>query len=304
MDKHTILFGNGLNNLSKNKIPWTDLLDRIKGKTKFDNGELPNTFIYERAIFENIFANDIRQTEFKTKQSIAELFETIETNDFYSMLFQLKCKNYLTTNYDYAFKNCITQTGEYVAYNHSTEDIYSIRRQTQILNKDQNEVCKIWNLHGEISAPVSIMLGLDHYCGSVSKLDAYIKGTYEFQEKSKLIRIKKITDKLKNKEFDNRSWAELFFTSNIHIIGLSLDYSETDLWWLLTKRARIISDEKSNSLLNNEIYYYDRYIKSDKEALLNSLNVKVIKPKNDTYDDWNAYYTDILKQIENKIASH
>ncbi|PIF59545.1 hypothetical protein [Flavobacterium sp. 2] len=299
----TILFGNGLNNLSRKPIPWTDLLDKIKGKKIFDNGELPNTFIYERAVFENKISNDIRQTEFKIKLSIAELLSSIETNEFYEMLFELKFKNYLTTNYDYAFKNYITQTDKYLNYSHSTEDIYSIRRQTQIFDKKQKEVCKIWNIHGEIGKPVSIMLGLDHYCGSVSKLDAYIKGTYEFQENSKPVHIKKMTEKLETKEFDNRSWAELFFTTNIHILGLSLDYSETDLWWILTKRARIMNEEKTSSLIKNKIYFYDRHIKSDKEDLLKSLNVTVIKPKQDNYkNNWHNYYTDTINQIKKHKA--
>ncbi|PAC27044.1 SIR2 family protein [Flectobacillus sp. BAB-3569] len=298
----TILFGNGLNNLSKNRIPWTDLLDRIKGKAKFDNGELPNTFIYERAVFENKTVKDIRETEFDIKLSIAELLATIETNEFYEMLFNLKCKNYLTTNYDYAFRNFITQTEKYLSYNNSTEDIYSIRRQTRILDKRENEVCKIWHIHGEIETPVSIMLGFDHYCGSVSKLDAYVKGTYEFQEDSKPVKIKKMTDKLKTKEFDNRSWAELFFNTNIHILGFSLDYSETDLWWILTKRARIIHEEKTKSLVKNKIFFYERYINSDKEELLNSLNVTVVKPKPDNYtNDWHKYYTDTINDIRDKV---
>jgi len=298
----TILFGNGLNNLSKKPVPWTDLLNRIKGKKIFDNGELPNTFIYERAVFENNISNGIRQTEFNIKQSIAELLASIETNEFYEMLFELKLSNYLTTNYDYAFKNYITQTEKYTSYNHSTEDIYSIRRQTQIFDKNQNEVCKIWNIHGEIDKPVSIMLGLDHYCGSVSKLDAYVKGTYELQENSKPIRITRMIEKLRNNEFDNRSWSELFFISNIHILGFSLDYSETDIWWILTKRARILNEERSSNLIKNNIYFYDRYIKADKEELLRSLNVKVVKPKEDNYkNDWHKYYTDTINQIKRKI---
>lgn len=298
----TILFGNGLNNLSKHRIPWTELLDRIKGANKFDNGELPNTFIYERALFENKSSIDLRQTEYETKVAIAELLSTIDTNEFYKMLFNLKCKNYLTTNYDYAFKKFIIQTGEYFSYNNSTEDIYSVRRQTRIIDKRENEVCKIWNIHGEIETPVSIMLGLDHYCGSVSKLDAYVKGTYEFHENSKPVKIRKMTEKLEENEFDNRSWAELFFTTNMHIIGLSLDYSETDLWWILTKRARILKEEKTKRFVKNKIYYYDRHIKKDKEALMESLDIIVIKPQIDDYkNNWNKYYTDTINNIKSKM---
>ena len=301
--KNSILFGNGINNLSKNRIPWDDLLNKIKGISNFDNGTLPNTFIYERAIFENHSSNDIRETEFEIKKSISELLSTIETNDFYRLLFELNCENYLTTNYDYAFKNYILKTEEYLIENHSTEDIYSIRRQTQVFNKEQEEICKIWNIHGEISKPISIMLGLDHYCGSVSKLDAYVKGTYDFQENSKKINVKKMSDKLKQREFDNRSWSELIFNSNIHIIGLSLDFSETDIWWILTKRARMIKDNKTSGLINNKIYFYDKNIKKDKEELLNSLNVEVIKSSKDYGDNWSEYYLDTINRIKEKIPA-
>lgn len=300
MDK-TVLFGNGLNNLSKNPLPWDTLLDKIKGAATFDNGKLPNTFIYERAIFENHRKKDIRLAEQKIKIAIADLLLYIETNDYYRRLFDLNCKNYLTTNYDYAFKKSILETEKYSSINQSTEDIYSIRRYTSIINRKEQEHCKIWSIHGEIEMPISIMLGLDHYCGSVSKLDDYIKGNYEFQENLKPIKITKMTDKLKHNKFDNRSWAELFFNSNVHILGLSLDYSETDLWWILTKRARILSEEKTSSLVQNKIYFYGRHLTTEKEGLLKSFHITVIKPEVDDYgDNWDKYYTDTIAHIKKK----
>jgi hypothetical protein len=301
--KNSVLFGNGLNNLSKNRIPWDELLNKIKGISNFDNGTLPNTFIYERAIFENHLSDNIRETEYEIKKSISELLSTIETNDFYRLLFELNCENYLTTNYDYAFKNYILKTEEYLIENHSTEDIYSIRRQTQVFNKEQEEILKIWHIHGEISNPISIMLGLDHYCGSVSKLDAYVKGTYDFQENSKKINVKKMSDKLLQGAFDSRSWSDLLFNSNIHIIGLSLDFSETDIWWVLTKRARMIKDKKTSDLIKNKIYFYDKNIKEDKEELLDSLGVSVVKPTKEYGENWSEYYLDTINDIKEKIEA-
>src|SRR5690606_16319826 len=104
------------------------------------------------------------------------------------------------------------------------------------------------------------MLGLDHYCGSIGKLDAYLKGTYEFQENKKTIRVNSITDKIKRREYDQHSWVELFFNTDIHILGLSLEYSETDLWWILNKRARIMNDKKTSVHISNQIFYYSTSI--------------------------------------------
>lgn len=298
----TILFGNGLNNLSENPLPWNALLDKIKGSTNFDNGKLPNTMIYERALFENHTKKDIRLTELHVKNSIAELLFSIETNEFYQSIFDLNCKNYLTTNYDYAFKNTILEGEKFKSHNLSTEDIYSIRRQTAIYDITQKERCRIWNIHGEINLPISIMLGLDHYCGSVSKLDAYVKGNYDIQENKEKIRLKSMTVKLKENQFDSRSWAELFFNSDVHILGLALDYSETDLWWILTKRARILNEEKTSTLIKNKIYFYDRYITDEKVGLLKSLNVTVIMPiKENKEMTWSQYYSNTIGEIRSKI---
>ena len=225
----TLLFGNGLNQLTADLISWKDLLDNIKSKNKFDNLNLPNTMIYERILMERPKSNEgIYHVEGSIKFEIAEQMRSIGTNEYYDKVFDLGFKNYLTTNYDYAFKNKI-ESKNHTSKNNSTEDVYSIRRNTSILDKNEKEVCKIWNIHGEIDNPSSIMLGLDHYCGSIGKLDAYLKGTYEFQDNKKPIRVNPITSKIKERNYDGHSWIELFFNSDIHIIGLSLDYSETDL---------------------------------------------------------------------------
>jgi hypothetical protein len=110
-----------------------------------------------------------------------------------------------------------------------------------------------------------------------------------------------MTDKLKHNKFDNRSWAELFFNSNVHILGLSLDYSETDLWWILTKRARILSEEKTSSLVQNKIFYYSRHLTPEREGLLKSLHVNVVKPDVDNYgNNWDKYYIDTIGHIKKK----
>lgn len=38
--------------------------------------------------------------------------------------------------------------------------------------------------------------------------------------------------------FDHISWIELFFRTNVYIVGFGMDFSFLDIWWLLNKRAR------------------------------------------------------------------
>ncbi len=297
----TLLFGNGLNQLTTGLISWKDLLDKIKKKNKFDDLELPNTMIYERILLERPKLEEgLSAVEGIIKSEISEEMQNIPTNEYYEMVYQLGIKNYLTTNYDYSLNKKLIELGCF-SKNNSSEDIYSIRRNTSILDKTGNEVCKIWNIHGEVDRPPSIMLGLDHYCGSIGKLDAYLKGTYEFQENKNPVRVKSIIDKIKQKEFDRYSWVELFFNTDIHILGLSLEYSETDLWWILNKRARIMNDKKTSVHISNKIFYYSINIEPDKEGILKSFKVNVINTKNSNPKtfDWKSYYRNTIERISN-----
>ena len=58
----------------------------------------------------------------------------------------------------------------------------------------------------------------------------------------KHIDIKKIKNKVKENTYDGISWIELFFNSDVHIVGFGFDFYEIDLWNILTKRARLISE--------------------------------------------------------------
>jgi len=296
----TILFGNGLNYLSKDYISWKQLLDKIKGDNLFENGKLPNTMIYERSIIGNPISFDtLTQKEEAIKKDIAQMLENFPSNSYYERLEGLNAENFLTTNYDYAGLEHYKKNASYEIINKSTEGIYSIRRHKDILKKGKLKT-KMWHLHGEIDTPPSIMLGLDHYCGSVAKIDSYVKGRYEFQEDRKTIKTASIIEKLNDKnKYDETSWIELFFNSNVFIIGLGLDFSEIDLWWVLNKRARFKLDNQTKNLVNNKVTYYSTNEDTDQHELLKSLNIDIVKIKLDsTSTKYENAYAKILTLIE------
>lgn len=295
----TILFGNGLNYLSENYITWDKLLEKIKGGNKFLNGNLPNTMIYERSIISHPLLTDtLIEKEEIIKNDIALLLKDAPSNEAYKKIIDLEADNYLTTNYDYAFLASLNE--DFKIENKSTESIYSIRRFKELM-KNGKHFSKLWHIHGELDIIPSLMLGLDHYCGSVGKIDSYVKGKYEYQLDKENHKIPSIKDKLIGKEsFDNSSWIELFFNSEVHIIGLSLDYSEIDIWWILNKRARLMLDSSTKNLINNKIIFYT--IKEDDvhKGLLETLNVdvKFIQLDNSESKYINAY-DNIISLIKN-----
>ena len=107
--------------------------------------------------------------------------------------------------------------------------------------------------------------------------------------------------------------VDFFFKGELHIVGLSYDFSEQHLWWLLNYRAKQIKREKIK--LVNDIYYYyavtpeidpedpTTYVKQltkkkvnkAKIDLFNSLGVKTI-PIKIGVDDYESYYNQIFQR--------
>jgi len=272
--ENTILFGNGFNRLNNNGISWEDILNDLKND-KFVNGDLPYTMIYEKALLDNSssFQNEFIEFEYSVKEKLAGLMKNIKPSSIYKDLINLNLKNYLTTNYDYCLNNVFLGSSQLKQINQSSEEIYSIRRKTLI-----------WNIHGEIDKPASLMLGYDHYTGSMSKLESYVKGNYDFVQNKETIKAEKMRNKLLTGNFDNYSWIEQFFKSNIHIIGLKLDYSETDIYWILNKRLRLYKELNNKISVRNKVIYYTNDDNSHKTSLLKSFGVDV-KYKKGTFKD-------------------
>ena len=65
----------------------------------------------------------------------------------------------------------------------------------------------------------------------------------------------------------------------------------------------MIKDNKTSDLIKNKIYFYDKNINQDKEELLKSLNVEVIKSTKKYGENWSEYYLDTINHIKNKIPA-
>jgi hypothetical protein len=106
--------------------------------------------------------------------------------------------------------------------------------------------------------------------------------------------------RIHTKQVYYHSWIDLFFTKDIHIFGLSLDFVETDLWWLLTYRARQKFHHK-NIPVPNKIFYYipEEYAESAKYKLelLVANDVTIVRIP---IRDKKEYYETIIKQISAK----
>jgi len=287
----TLFIGNDINNLVAGNS-WKNLLEELKdfccvGGNTIDNGNKPFPLLYEEIFLRSLLAK--HQPEKKVKEFISDKFLKIKSGPIHEQIMGLGVRNIITTNYDFSLEGEVPNANNGIV----DERLYSVFRHSVKAGK------KVWHAHGDCRAPSSINLGFEHYGGQLQQIRNYVATGTNYQNKQlhKLPFIRRLEQGLVNED----SWTELFFTDDIYIFGFSLDFVETDIWWLLTFRARqILSLRKP---IANKIYYFipAEYRKGAKEKLdlLEVNGVEVIDTYPGTKKD--LYYQAVIKHIEKKL---
>jgi len=246
MKKPVLLLGNGINNVGK-QYSWDDLInDLIKfvGLSDLDSSNKPFPLFYEEIFLSNLKNNKLEED--KLKDFISERVKRIEPTVIHQKIVSSGFSDIITTNYDYTIENTLGFPGSKLSNNGIVkESLYSVFRHTQVSGT------RIWHVHGEINVPRTVLLGFEHYSGQLQQIRNYVvSGT----ENSYKVRFPALMSRLKNRTVENNSWLDLIFTRDIHIVGLTLDFVESDLWWLITYRARRKLENKLK--IGNSIFYY------------------------------------------------
>lgn len=311
----TIMFGNGLNRLNGYST-WDDLLVRIDdGDDKKDGNRIPNTLQYEAEVLvspkrelEKVLFNDEEvlynnnvvlyslDAEDSLKAKIAQAMANYQSNEIYQRIASMSDVSHLvTTNYDEVMKHTLESSGYKMTNHVHAENTYSLRRCTTL--SDQKTEKKIWNIHGEIAFPKTIMLGLNQYCGSIGRISEYLSGRYKYSVNKQELFLPSIQSRLRDGIAEPFSWIDLFFISDVYILGFGLLYEEIDLWWILTRRKRLMRQDAN---IHNRVCYCGP-VHPGKRQLLNTMDVEVIEPNNkeNVYDK--QYYLSMLARIEDNI---
>jgi len=290
---NTILYGNGFNRLN-DVTSWEDLVHFIDDSK--DIYKIPNTLQFEGKV---VYVGD----EYTLKKQIAESMKSYTSHKLFIKLLKLEVDHFITTNYDYVPDNTLESLkySEERPKRDKSEALYSIHR-TKCYTKKRKKDKNLWRIHGEISNPKSIILGYNHYCNYVGQIKKYISGEYNYPKNSgKTGLVPKMDLRLLQKpSFEFLSWIDLFFVSDIYIIGFGLDYNEIDLWWILTIRQRLkkkLMKRTGTDIIDNKIVYYGN-CDSGKISLLNSLDVEVYIPKARKYPN---QYKEFIKDIKKRI---
>ena len=294
----TIFFGNGVNLLSKEGKSWDAILRSISINQVIRS--IPNTLKYESIVLpQETYTDGYEGVEFKIdgildtflvntesfiKEKLAKELTQSRPSDFYNKLARIKVDNYITTNYEHFICDSLLKNGCKIGggYNEPKRRLvphFSLER--------EGKPVRIWNIHGSVEDEESILLGLYEYSKYVTDIDDVLQPIE--QEKTNV---------------NKSTWPYVMLHSDVHMLGFGLGYEETDIWYVLTSRKRLI---RKGIIPRNHFFYYSIMEKNqdtDKMELLKILDVDVIPISLDESE--NAYekaYNEIYKRIRAQIKS-
>jgi hypothetical protein len=295
MRDKVLLLGNGINNIRQD-YRWADIIDHLidfigaSGQIETDNKPFP--LLYEQIYVEAVKNRNIKEAGIK--EFIAREILKLAPTEIHQEIVRSGVENILTTNYDLTLESVLTKdTAQLQNDGIVRENVFSIFRHHAIEN------IKFWHIHGDANYPGSITLGYEHYSGYLQQMRNYVAtGTGT----SYKIKFDPLTKRLKSKLDENHSWLDFFFTKDIYIIGLTLDFIEIHLWWLLTFRQRANLTRRL-PLHNKIIYFYPSTYGRQIKNKLDLMRSSGVIPYSVNFEDANRekYYKEVLKKLKNGI---
>ncbi len=294
---HTLLLGNGINRLSA-QLDWVSILDRlaegVPGAENVQHSEQKPLSLYfeELCAFEAI-SKPFRNAENDVKRRMAGLLQHVEPDPLLTQFVDL-FSVILTTNYDHAIEEALAGP-LYERKPFLPESRYSLFRRSIANSK------AVWHIHGDILYPETILLGYDHYSGYLQKIRNYQTAQMTEEQRKGLLENYPDVSRTDPACVNLFSWVDHFFRDHIHIVGLGLDFTELDLWWLLVYKRR-------KNKVTGYTFYYQIAVPGDERneerpqlASLRSLGVRVHTVFAPNY---RIGYQTILELLKSNMADH
>lgn len=248
----TLLVGNGLNRTLRGSCSWDELMASIcpdeLGYDRLSNA--PSPIVFEIISSRNNRAVGRRGSDsyLKTKKRVCERVSKLSIEDgcIHNRLTELKVDNIITTNYDLCLEMAFSGNERFDQA--ETKSRKYLFEPTSVING-----INFYHAHGIVSRAESICLGYEHYCGYIQRMrEMLLDSSTSVDSVSRLFRL------VCEEERESYRWPELFFTSNIDILGFSLDFAEIDFWWLLSLRSAFFTGAMGVPLKReNRVRYFD-----------------------------------------------
>ena len=307
-----LLLGNGV--VYDKDYCWEKIIERIKRheinsadfKNKNNQYEAPYSILVSAMASEddnerrNAYINELTHRPAKTNDP-EEIREKRTMKEYVQIkeLLKLPFDVILTTNYTYEIE--FAQNPNYPNLSDSRKRDYSVyytghdagQNKSKALrdgkyllhtcNKVAKDAKEVWHVHGELRRPSSIILTHDEYAHQAYEILRH--NTIRSGHYSRFIN-----------EFHVSSWIDYFFIGDVYILGLSLDYSEFDLWWLLARRMREMPGIFGN------VVYYDRYT-DEKKCKFAALKAHHVDVRTLDYhdDNYTGFYEAAIRDMKEAL---
>ena len=276
----TLFLGNGFSQaLCEEGCSWGSILQADKSKIK------NYTLLYETRFIKGepeggdneLGGMNRMMDKLPRLDQIKENYKT-DIKCFGDKLEKARITDIITTSYDKLLEDILKESGYSIEDTDTSEKIYGIRRCMKFTNNSTGHLLRLWKIRGSAEDEAKNKdeniyktppQSLEHYCRHIANLSSYIKGAYPYSTDS-LQYCMGMEEECVSGTLDDVSWADLFFNSDVYIAGFGMDFSEIDVWWLLTRRARYY---KISGHINNSIHYlYSKSHDAEKDDVFEALN--------------------------------
>ena len=304
--QNTLLLGNGINRCYESSVSWDELLGGLGGQPIEGGGRMiPYPLEFERICA--LRASDLREKDgddiySALKRDICKRIRgtNMKVGELHRELAEMPFDNIVTTNYDQTLEKALGEDLERTCAANSAKYLF---RKTNLLN----DVPRVYHAHGIATRALSICIGYEHYMGYVERMrHAFFSGQRDNGYPP-------IVMSMLDSNYEADTWPELLLMTNVYILGLELDFSEADLWWLLIVRTSLASVYPRFEGHGNRIVYYYiepeggehqevKPIDESKRAryeLMRELDIEVMTIRANRYcDGCKLALADIKKRVE------
>lgn len=223
-----LVLGNGINRCF-GELDWEELLRR-KQYRECEQRRLKNMPYPLRAVVETSDCVD-KAVESLSDRLCSGVIER-EQKELLGLYLGMDYDAILTTNYSYEAEKALCmefscKRGTRNKYRKSTRTGNTLDERLGLYKYNAIEyggvVKDIWHIHGEGARPNSMVLGHYYYGKLTARIENYIG---EFMRRYMFCQTKKL-------DFQPYSWIDYFMLGNIYMVGIGMDLSEIDLWWLI-----------------------------------------------------------------------
>jgi hypothetical protein len=263
-----------------------------------------------------------RAIDERFKEIIAKKMKRLQPDEVHGKLMRLPVTNILTTNYDFCLEKALQPDIEPELADWGTQE----KRYCLFIRRRAGPDKYVFHIHGDIAQPESIIIGHEAYVESCSNIRRFTNMWVRDEKTGKWKRgqgnhysgigwqrakFRDGSGTLNPKK--PHSWVDLFMLRDVHVVGFGLEFTEVDIWYLLSYKARLkLQPEVPNSLKTSRIvfhYFADHEAKHlAKVGLMRSLGVEChahpITQVDDLRKDYRKAWKGLLKHLSDELSQY